>query len=410
MDGIGSGFYTLPSEEVLERNQQAHHKKKTVHISGSGDGSYQSIHADGYKTSTLEVSNELCLYNSEVVESLKASDMVCFDCPFLGNLEASSSIALINCNQIGNIVKAPELLLKNSRVLGDVNAGIVTLQHSTVEGTLTATCQEVKVRDSQVNKLSVNKPVSRFAIISANGEEIAGIPPDLAPLVQAVQSGKMSIKKKDKDFHVHLGKKNTGFVCTLGSINKRIHITSDGASYKDGMIHAGGVTLKQETLSTVKNLREVLRIVAQTKQNIPFTKSETNVEAKPQVVIVNGGHVKEICFEIPGGKVICENGGTVGNIIHGTVASAAEKIVLKEAEPPENFLDPIFFTVMQEPHRTPLNHADHVYDYKTLKRLTDEHGEFKDPQTRIVYKLSDCKADLNLKAEIQEWLKTHKPI
>ena len=50
----------------------------------------------------------------------------------------------------------------------------------------------------------------------------------------------------------------------------------------------------------------------------------------------------------------------------------------------------------------PLNHEDHMYDYTTLERLTHkEDGTFE---------LKQCLPDFELKAKINEWLKTHKPL
>jgi U-box domain-containing protein len=99
---------------------------------------------------------------------------------------------------------------------------------------------------------------------------------------------------------------------------------------------------------------------------------------------------------------------TPEKIVPVTKPSDAVKNNVIKVEPPENYLDPISFEIMSDPFRTPMDHSSHVYDYSTLKSLTsNDTGEFEDPQTRKIYKLSDCKPDLKLKAEIQEWKKAN---
>ncbi len=204
--------------------------------------------------------------------------------------------------------------------------------------------------------------------------------------------------------------KNTGITCCSSFDGGKVKVTSNDMCNMNGRIHVAGLSFEQKTLSKVQNLQQVLSIVEKAKHNELPTKSEVSATQRPQIVIVNGGHIQEVTFEIPGGIVICENGGSVGTIIRGIMGSANYVKELIEEEPPENFLDPIYFEVMKNPYRTPLNHQDHVYDYRTLERITNKDtGKFIDPQTRIIYELSACKPDEKLKAEIQEWLTTHKP-
>jgi hypothetical protein len=102
---------------------------------------------------------------------------------------------------------------------------------------------------------------------------------------------------------------------------------------------------------------------------------------------------------------MCEKGGTVGKVRNG--AEQEEKYLI-QAEPPEEFLDPIHFTVMTNPYITPLKH---VFDYATLVQLADKNSkDFTCPMTRERYNLGQCKPYNELKAQITEWLKIYKPL
>lgn len=77
----------------------------------------------------------------------------------------------------------------------------------------------------------------------------------------------------------------------------------------------------------------------------------------------------------------------------------------EEAEPDDDFVDPVSFTVIKDPYRTPAVPQTHAFDYSTLVELCEGTKTFVCPLTRATYRLADCVPDLILKERIQkEWI------
>ena len=74
------------------------------------------------------------------------------------------------------------------------------------------------------------------------------------------------------------------------------------------------------------------------------------------------------------------------------------------ADPPEEFLDPVFYTLMRDPVVSPA--SGYTYDRAVIRRhlLTDP----RDPMTREALAPGDLKPNAELKARIEAWVKERR--
>lgn len=345
-------------------------------------------------------------------------------------------------------------------MLGDVNAVKVKLINSRVEGIVYSANQELILNNSRISKLVMKKAQNQF-LSTADIHDILHlhkVPADIGQLVEYALLDKMEIVKTQNQYIVKIGEAE--FIVKENRQGKSDSIMTGRLNVKNmtvtGSLFLGRRTvidewndfdfknidcspnisfegdIKIEDKNGQKYQLGILNDFQKVKQAYNLINKIKNDNKKqdelPQVVMICGGHVDEIIFEVGSGIVLCEGGGCVGKIINGhiSVAFAEENLQVDEAEKkaeeievkkileeaPEEFSSPITFEVMSDPYKTPLGH---YFDKQDLIDLifyskNPQEGKFVCPLTRNVYTLNECVRANDLRERINEWLKTHQPI
>lgn len=362
----------------------------------------------------LKAEQKVELHQCCVVKLLEAgTDIIATNCESLGVVKAKESASLTQCPTVGSIT-APDISVQNCTVIGDIEGDNVKLRDTTAKGTVTAKNREMKLFNSHIKKLVMKAPLPPKVIA---GIEVSGdVPTAILPLVREMQAGRLHITPNGSGYSLqYQGPSSNRWggcssTCANGDIVVKC-IGSGGFSMKDNQITlsdwSGGPAV---TLSTDKKV--IAAAVAFMKEaNKPKSApvANANTQPKQQVVTVNGGHVEEIVFEVPGGIVITLGDATVGKIINEAVPGVNQEAaaIQKEiAELPYEYMDPVSLETMQNPYITP---SKQNFDRETLERLLNKQTKkITCPLTRQQFTLEACKPNSTLQAQIQEWLKNHE--
>jgi len=340
------------------------------------------------------------------IRTVSAQDVIAFQCASLGAIEATRSANLSFCPSVDNVT-ALEITLKDCTVLHNVTGNAVKVINSVVQQTLTAKNSEMKLVNSHINKLVLEAPLQAPTI--ARTEASGDIPSNILSLVQAVQSGRLHIIREGSNYCIHFGDLQQRMRnMNLMTMNGIIISASNGV----GTLNMYNNQIKVDDLIIPKDKTTVQAafefIERQRHRQTAHIDSNNNnnskVEQKPQRVIIAGGHVAEVAFEVAGGVVIVQDNGSVGTIFQGTVQESTGRA---EAEPPNEYTDAVSLDIMRNPCTTP---SRQTYDRTTLQRLVNKvTGRIICPLTYQEFSLSDCLPDVGLQAQIEAWLQIHKP-
>lgn len=315
--------------------------------------------------------NEAVLSACKVLTKLNAEQIRATDCQTLGELEARSAAELIDCPEIGSL-RSPKTNLIRCTVVKDIQTRGLKLKESSVHGTVTTANQVLHLQNCSIKNLIMKKPEVE---LNYSGY-LASVPHELRLFVEKGLSGQLNVAQVDNMYMVKM----------------------PGGGYQATDIDVAAALMHIQRIQ-----EEAAHAV------VPGVED--------QIVILSGGMVEMIYFEMERGTVYLENGAVVSEIRGGTSISemgitfpgplpnAFPKV---PQEPPVELTDPIDLELMTDPYKLPDN--PNIFDRRTLVRLADAQGNFLCPITRQHYNIENCFPDFNMKKTIEDWLKTHLPI
>jgi len=421
----------------------------------NGELKAASLVARGGKLVSVSLEGKADLASCSVIEKVFANTINGTSCKVLGELNAKSDVTIKDSEEIGSIV-ARKATIINSKVLGDLHAINLKLTNTRVGGVVTSANQELVLNNCHLPKLILKKPQACVELSTVQIHEIfqrRTVPQDIRQMVEYILLDKAKIEIIDDKYKITIGDScftinansyahgnqfvqtyNTGnvqfmnnFSNMFGSVNiggmgsvsiNGMSISSSGKGIKisGGKITGGdGEEYPMEILNNPLKILQARNMAIQIKEDVEIEKKRLEeLKPSPQVVIVCGGHVEEICFETEGGIVLYERGGTVGKItnlqgeeykLEKIIEDSKQENVKVAKEPPEEFLSPISLEVMNDPYKTPLGHYFDKRDIIDI--MAHNKGTFKCPLTRREFKWEELKRDDKFRDQIEEWLKLY---
>lgn len=444
---------------VKAENSQINDLKagKSVNLyatSVTGELTAKSLEGRAGKLVSVNVEGKADLVSCNVIQTLFANIINAANCTVLGEVRANSNVTIKDSEEVGS-VESRKVAIINSKVLGNIDAVNLKLINTRVEGVVTTANQELLVSQCHIPKLIMKKPQACVELSTVQIHDICQrerVPHDLRQLVEYILLDKAQIEIAGNTYKVSIGdtsftindrRSNSGVTTNYfgnnsitsygggvsfsnvsiggmsGSCNfNGMSISGSGISISGGKVRGSdGEEYPMEILNNPQKILQAYNLTAQLKEMIANEqKALEELEPAPQIVLVHGGHIEELCFETAGGIVLYESGGTVGKIIRpeGEVIQTSEGISEENkpkkicAEPPEDFVDPISLEIMRDPYRTPLGHR---FDKKDIiEVMAYNKGIFICPLTRSKFTMDQLTRDDEYRAEINKWLESHIPI
>lgn len=230
----------------------------------------------------LDVFIDLCDVNENVVAG---RTLTCRSCHKIGRAVAKS-ISLNNCAHVAG-VDSLRAFIADARILGDVKCVIGEIWRSTIEGTLHSTDLSCRIFASKVNRIFIKR----------------WLPPDIAPLVHAVQRGHLHIVPTNKKFLIHAGDLlNMETFCA--TINDEIEVSAETINITDTEVILDDIQLPY--VCVANHVKEAFLYLQNQKQ---------------PVIEISASQIGEIVFAEAGGLVKLREGSTVAKIINGEASA-----------------------------------------------------------------------------------------